>query len=190
MVDFETAAKAATEEDLAYAIALSNHLIDVLKSMSAIKQRLYGQAPSEGFDIALLARLVRFGPMRASDLADLISADPSTVSRQVAGLVKSGLIQRQSDPNDGRASILVPTDAGRRRMAELSERRGRLFSPLIQHWDDADRATMLNRLSELADDMRTHADEIRILATDLSREDRAEPAEPTRGHGLGPPPAA
>lgn len=190
MVNLASAAQATTEEDRAYAIALSNQLIDVIKSMSAMKQRLYGQAASDGLDISLLAKLVKAGPMRASDLADQLCADPSTVSRQVAGLVRSGIIERRADPNDGRASILVPTDAGRQRMDELMQRRGRVFAPLIQHWDEADRATMLRRLSELADDLRTNFEDIRLLATELMREDRANGAEPTRGHGLGPPPAA
>ena len=42
-------------------------------------------------------------------LAAAVHSDPSTVSRQVAALVRAGLIERQADPEDGRASVLVPT---------------------------------------------------------------------------------
>ena len=50
----------------------------------------------------------------------MLCADPSTVSRQVASLVKAGLVERQADPDDGRASILVPTELGRAKVREHS----------------------------------------------------------------------
>ena len=49
------------------------------------------------------------GPMRAGALAECLQSDPSTVSRQVAALVKDGLLERRADPADGRASLLVLT---------------------------------------------------------------------------------
>ena len=55
------------------------------------------------------------GPLRAGALADCLQSDPSTVSRQVAALVKDGLLERRADPDDGRASLLVLTDAATRR---------------------------------------------------------------------------
>ena len=57
----------------------------------------------------LLRCLAHEGPMRAGALAEMLQSDPSTVSRQVAALVKDGLLERQADPADGRASLLVLT---------------------------------------------------------------------------------
>ena len=48
--------------------------------------------------------------MRAGALAECMQSDPSTVSRQVAALVKDGLLERRADPADGRASLLVLTE--------------------------------------------------------------------------------
>jgi DNA-binding MarR family transcriptional regulator len=49
---------------------------------------------------------------RSSDLAARAGLDPSTVSRAVAGLVTQGLVTREADPHDGRATLLVVTPAG------------------------------------------------------------------------------
>jgi DNA-binding MarR family transcriptional regulator len=47
------------------------------------------------------------------ELAERTGLDPSTVSRAVGSLVDLGLVERQADPRDGRASVLALTDAGR-----------------------------------------------------------------------------
>src|ERR1700733_2841356 len=55
----------------------------------------------------LLRSLEQNGPMRASGLAASVGSDPSTISRQIAALVKDGLIERRADQADGRACLLV-----------------------------------------------------------------------------------
>src|ERR1700760_1526656 len=60
----------------------------------------------------LITKLAVAGPLRSSALAELLPADPSTVSRQVATLVKDGFVERRADPQDGRASLLVVTERG------------------------------------------------------------------------------
>ncbi|MFC7655700.1 MarR family winged helix-turn-helix transcriptional regulator [Pseudonocardia benzenivorans] len=60
----------------------------------------------------LLVHLVKDGPYRSRALADAVHSDPSTVSRQVAHLVRLGLVERVTDPDDGRAVLLVATDEG------------------------------------------------------------------------------
>jgi DNA-binding MarR family transcriptional regulator len=62
----------------------------------------------------LLAQLVREGPHRTSALAEAVHSDPSTVSRQIGGLVQHGLVERRPDPRDGRASLLAATAEGER----------------------------------------------------------------------------
>ena len=51
----------------------------------------------------LITQLAGEGPMRLSALAELVHADPSTVSRQVATLVRDGYVERRADPTDRRA---------------------------------------------------------------------------------------
>ena len=50
------------------------------------------------------------GPHRSNALAEAVHSDPSTVSRQIAALVKVGYVERRPDPADGRACLLAATD--------------------------------------------------------------------------------
>jgi DNA-binding MarR family transcriptional regulator len=90
-----------------------------------------GRSPSQ---LRCLASIVRDGPLRASQLATLDDINPTAVSRIIARLEEDGLISRATDPDDGRACVLVATRKGRRlvehvmadRIALLTERVGEL----------------------------------------------------------------
>jgi len=79
----------------------------------------------------VLARLATEGPLRAGELAELIQSDPSTVSRQVASIVKAGLVKREADPDDGRASLLVLTEEGRRVYRQQLDVRSRHMATML-----------------------------------------------------------
>jgi DNA-binding MarR family transcriptional regulator len=98
------------------------------------------------------------GPMRASALADCLQSDPSTVSRQVAALVKDGLLERQADPEDGRASMLVLTDQAAGVLDAHARTRAVAFAAMLEDWDDAELAefaTQLGRFTEAFEKMST-----------------------------------
>lgn len=102
----------------------------------------------EAASYGIIFRLLADGPMRSGALAELLYSDASTISRQVAALVKRGLIERRADPADGRASVLAVTDAGRELAAALRRRRNEMLSGVLSHWTDAEReqlATVMNR---------------------------------------------
>jgi len=87
------------------------------------------------FSALLLLFPLRFmGPLRVTDLAEVKQADPSTISRQVAQLVKAGLARREADPVDGRASRLAITDAGLAACQHLHEERQALLSEALADW--------------------------------------------------------
>jgi DNA-binding MarR family transcriptional regulator len=58
---------------------------------------------------------------RLKDLAALADLDASTVSRETAHLIALRLVERRSDPLDGRAARLALTDQGRERLRSLRE---------------------------------------------------------------------
>ena len=72
--------------------------------------------------------------MRVTDLAEVKQADPSTISRQVAQLVKAGLARREADPVDGRASRLAVTEAGMAACQQLHDSRHALLSKALGDW--------------------------------------------------------
>lgn len=84
--------------------------------------------------LMLLFPLRSLGPLRVTDLAEIKGADPSTVSRQAAQLVKAGLARREADPDDGRASRLAVTEAGLAACQRLHEAREALLSDVLGGW--------------------------------------------------------
>jgi DNA-binding MarR family transcriptional regulator len=93
-----------------------------------------GELGAEFSALMLLFPLRHMGPMRVTDLAEVKQADPSTVSRQAAQLVKAGLARREADPVDGRASRLAVTDAGMEACARLADARHALVSRALAGW--------------------------------------------------------
>jgi len=86
------------------------------------------------FSALMLLFPLRCGPMRVTDLAEVKQADPSTVSRQAAQLVKGGLARREADPEDGRASRLAITDAGLAAVRKLHDAREAVIAEALGHW--------------------------------------------------------
>ena len=64
---------------------------------------------------ALLGYLDRYGPMRVSDVAACQGVDVSSVTPRIQALERAGLITRDPDPSDRRASVISFDDAGRAR---------------------------------------------------------------------------
>jgi DNA-binding MarR family transcriptional regulator len=99
----------------------------------------------------LLKQLRADGPVRAATLSDAVRSDPSTVSRQVAALVKDGLLERRADPDDGRASLLALTPKAENLLAEHDQIRLARFAQMLDGWTDAELrrfAQMLNRFTD------------------------------------------
>ena len=65
---------------------LSDQMPRFLRLLHALKAQLANQTRDRAA-LVLLFPLVRLGPLRQSALAELVHADPSTVSRHVAALV-------------------------------------------------------------------------------------------------------
>lgn len=113
---------------------------------------------AEGRDRAallLLYPLARVGPLRQGALADMIHSDPSTVSRHVALLVDQGLVRREADETDGRASRLVVTDAGHAALDELRRDRESQLEQATASWSAQDLATLTSLFDRLLDDLTT-----------------------------------
>ena len=140
------------------AAALSEQVARLHRTFNAVRQQLTAGSPTSGDGVewaayGLLFQLVSGGPRRSSALAEAVCVDPSTVSRQVAQLVKAGLVSRQSDPEDGRASLLVATERGQAVYAEKQVHRYRLFAHLLAAWTEDEVVTLTALLTRLNDDV-------------------------------------
>jgi DNA-binding MarR family transcriptional regulator len=119
------------------AARLADELMRFMRLGARAKGMLYVNAGDLGAEFSALMLLfpLRFhGPMRVTDLAEIKQADPSTVSRQAAQLVKAGLARREADPVDGRASRLAVTDAGLAACARLHDAREALVADALRDW--------------------------------------------------------
>ena len=106
-----------------------------------------GDLGAEASALMLLPPLRAMGPMRVTDLAEHKQADPSTVSRQAAQLVKAGLARREADPADGRASRLAVTEAGVAACERMREARAVMLTRALADWP-ADRVAAFTDLFE------------------------------------------
>ncbi|MEU1533910.1 MarR family winged helix-turn-helix transcriptional regulator [Streptomyces fagopyri] len=104
----------------------------------------------------LMSALVKHGPLRVKELAELVQSDPSTVSRHVSQLVRDGFLERRADADDGRAWQLVATDKARRSVADRARLRDAHFEEMLQGWDDHDREMLSALLVRFIDDFETY----------------------------------
>jgi DNA-binding MarR family transcriptional regulator len=100
----------------------------------------------------VLLRALSTGPMRASALAEAVESDPSTVSRQVAALVRDGFVERRADPEDGRASLLVLTAKADEVLRAQNEIRVEHFNRMLSDWSAHDLRTFAELLGRFTAD--------------------------------------
>ncbi len=101
----------------------------------------------------VLACLTDRGPLRLTELAQMMTLDPSTVSRQVRHLEGQGLVAREADPTDARAVQLALTPEGRALVGRVRGGRHRVMAQLLSRWPEDDRRELGRLLSRFADDL-------------------------------------
>ena len=141
-------------------VEVADQIIHLVRTWSYLKARMTSTVDPEISSLFLIGRLVKDGPTRAKDLAEATCADQSTVSRQVAALVKAGLVERQADPDDGRASILVPTALGVARLEKHFAYRGRALEPLVADWSDSERREFVRLLRRFTANLESRREDV------------------------------
>lgn len=105
---------------------------------------------------AVLGRLELLGPVRLTDLAHALGLDPSSVSRQVTALERSGWVAREKDPSDLRAQRLHLTDKGSDVVAVLRQARAEALERLTPEWSRQDIDGLADQLARLNADLEAH----------------------------------
>jgi DNA-binding MarR family transcriptional regulator len=105
----------------------------------------------------ILGKLHRSGPMSIGQLAEAFWLDQSTINRQTAALLRSGLVARIPDPDGGLARKFVLTDDGRRRYLQERDRRIDGLRDVLADWRDTD----LRRFTELLERFAESVDAFR-----------------------------
>ena len=103
------------ENSLAFYGSLAQRAI-----FSALDQELrpFGLSPVQYIALGQIFERRAASP---SDLADTLAITRATAARLVDRLVRDGLVTRETDPTDGRAVILRPTDRAERVWGEVAD---------------------------------------------------------------------
>jgi DNA-binding MarR family transcriptional regulator len=139
--------------------SLSDQLVQLVRIMHALKaQATSGTGPEarERAAHVLLFPLTRLGALRQGALAELVHADPSTVSRHVTLLVERGLVRRVADEQDGRASRLVVTPDGEAVLEQMRQERDNLVAQVTTDWTPDELATFRSQLHRFVQDLTAH----------------------------------
>jgi DNA-binding MarR family transcriptional regulator len=128
----------ATSLDRAAAERVSLGIVRLMKLMQAMRQHAPRIHPA--VDAAAYPVLFHLAakPRRVSALADCVHSDISTVSRQVSTLVGHGLLEKVSDPEDGRAQVVRLSAEGHELLGLIQQDRNDWFAELMQDWTDAE----------------------------------------------------
>jgi DNA-binding MarR family transcriptional regulator len=131
--------------------AVADSVVELLRTFGRARARVLAAA---AHDVEWSAQLVlkclkSAGPLRSGAVADLLQSDPSTVSRQVATLVRDGLLERRADPLDGRASLLVVTPKADAVLADHDRVRLDHFATMLDGWTDTELTEFARLLARL-----------------------------------------
>ncbi|WP_112240971.1 MarR family winged helix-turn-helix transcriptional regulator [Kribbella monticola] len=102
----------------------------------------------------VLATAVGSGPKRQLDLAAQLDVDRTVMTYLLDDLEKAGLVERQPDPTDRRARLIVATEQGREALCDLERRLGQAEEEVLGSLGEGERTvfrTLLQRLAVTAD---------------------------------------
>jgi DNA-binding MarR family transcriptional regulator len=103
---------------------------------------------------AAAAALDDEGPKRQLDLAALLGVDRTVMTYLLDDLEKAGLVQRQPDPADRRARLIVPTEQGLETLCDLERRLATAEQEVLGILDESERSSfrlLLQRVAMRAD---------------------------------------
>lgn len=139
----DSASQAGLAEAAQLYLALSR-ITRVLRRSGELGSLSWGSA-------AALGTLVRCGPMRLGDLAAIEHVTAPTMSRMVSGMAKVGFVQRAPDPEDGRAQLLRPTEAGQALVNGVTSARVQRFAAALAELTPDERAAVTSGVTKLVD---------------------------------------
>lgn len=127
--------------------------LDILASLHGINRALRRRASAALGDslgvMMVLSAVAAPGRARASDLAEQLLVDLSSISRRLSTLESRGLIEKVVDTHDRRAQLVALTPAGHEALSELRRTSGERMAETLAGWNADDLETLAGLLLRL-----------------------------------------
>ncbi len=107
--------------------------------------------------LGVLLALAARGHCRQNELAADLCISQSALSRQITELVGAGLASRQADPEDGRASQILATDAGLELLVSRRASVARELQVVLADWSETDARSARDTIRKLKQSLTRHA---------------------------------
>ena len=144
--DPSTLAPRSTEPDAPFDLAAGLRLA-VMRLARRLRQSAdTGITPSM---LSALSSIERLGPLSLGDLASAERVTPATLSVIVGRLERAGLIERESDPADGRVVLVSVSPHGKRLMERSRRRKTAYLARGLERLDTSDREALARALPAL-----------------------------------------
>ncbi|WP_035852052.1 MarR family winged helix-turn-helix transcriptional regulator [Kitasatospora azatica] len=95
----------------------------------------------------VLSGLARTGPRSAAELAAEVGLDRSGVTRRASQLEAAGLVRREADPADRRATLLLLTEEGEQVVARLRHRLAGIIAGSLTSWEPGEAELFARQLT-------------------------------------------
>ncbi|MFK4089644.1 MarR family winged helix-turn-helix transcriptional regulator [Kribbella sp. NPDC020789] len=138
------ASGAPVEADLGWALGV------VFRRYAKVSGAALDDVPGGPRGYQVLATVNSEGPKRQLDLAAQLGVDRTVMTYLLDDLEKAGLVQRQPDPADRRARLIVPTDRGKETLCDLERRLSATEDEVLGSLDQEERASFRRLLQRVA----------------------------------------
>jgi DNA-binding MarR family transcriptional regulator len=148
---------------------LTDHIVRFVRLIQVARSRFALSAGHERDRAAylVLQAIDRLAPVRQRSLAEVLRAEPSTLSRHVSFLTDKGLIRRMPDDRDGRACLLELTTSGTALIEELRHWRESSVASMLADWTSSDRAEFTRLLGRFVENLAEFVDGGNADSTDI-----------------------
>lgn len=92
--------------------------------------------------VSVLFSVVRMGPLRLTELAEVEGLNPTMLSRVIAELAAQGLVRRVTDPQDRRAALVDATPEGKQLREQIISERSDVLSVQLSDLTAAERRAL------------------------------------------------
>jgi DNA-binding MarR family transcriptional regulator len=99
--------------------------------------------------VSVLVAVVRRGPIRVAELAEVEGLNPTMLSRVIAALAEQGLVRRVVDVEDRRAARVEATTAARRLRERMRRERSAKLEPVLDALPRREREALIAALPAL-----------------------------------------